>query len=101
MERRSQRRRGDDREALKPFRLLRPPAKVRIDLSALYPHPPHHKSRYTPEGFDAQKVIVGDVVEWSLTTEGLWLGCVTYNFESMYRNERVTHWVPSWVLRPI
>ncbi|MGU3432732.1 hypothetical protein ACNHUS_06905 [Actinomycetes bacterium M1A6_2h] len=83
-----------------PFRLLRPPVKVWIDLSALFPDPPHHVDVFTAGGFEVRTVVLGDLLEWSMTTDGVWLGCVRYDLASKERSESVTHWVPSAVLEP-
>nr|WP_314144543.1 hypothetical protein [uncultured Rhodococcus sp.] len=87
--------------AVRPFKLLRPPLKVWIDLNILYPLPPHHSSKFNPEGFDVRRVVPGDLVEWSITVDGDWLGRVTYELMSRDRSETVTHWVPSRALKPL
>lgn len=85
----------------RPFKVLTPAVKVMIDLSILYPHPPHHNGSYTAEGFDVRKIVPGDLTEWSMTVDGDWIGRVTYQLTSKDRCETVTHWVPSRVLKPL
>lgn len=85
----------------RPFKVLTPAVKVLIDLSILYPHPPHHSGHYTADGFDVRTVVAGDLTEWSMTVDGDWIGRVTYQLMSKDRCETVTHWVPSRVLKPL
>ena len=86
-------------DSRRPFKVLTPAVKVLIDLSVLYPHPPHHSGRYPAEGFDVRTVVPGDLTEWSMTVDGDWIGRVTYQLMSKDRCETVTHWVPSRVLK--
>lgn len=85
----------------RPFKLLRPPIKVWIDLAILYPLPPHHRCTFNPEGFDVRRVVPGDLLEWSITVDGDWLGRVSYELMSRDRSETVTHWVSSRALVPL
>ena len=85
----------------RPFKVLTPAVKVLIDLSVLYPQPPHHSGTFTADGFDVRRVVPGDLTEWSMTVDGDWIGRVTYQLMSKDRCETVTHWVPSRVLKPL
>ncbi|GAB91001.1 hypothetical protein [Gordonia rhizosphera] len=85
----------------------RPPAFVRvghkavlIDLNALYPNAPHFSGEYHPDGLQIRSVHLGVLTEWGRDEWGAWYGKVTYTIAAKDRQEKVTHWVPAWALRP-
>lgn len=68
----------------------------------LYPNAPHFTGEYNPEGLQIRSVHLGVLTEWGGRDEwgGAWYGKVTYTITAKDRQEKVTHWVPSWALRP-
>jgi hypothetical protein len=83
-----------------PFRQVRPPMPVLIDLVALFPREPHRSGRYHPHGLQLSKVVTGTLGCWGLCEEGQWWGLVTYRITYGAQSRPVTHWVPAWTLRP-
>lgn len=81
-----------------PFRPVHPPVPVLVDLTILFPRPPHRHGRYNPHGLQMDKVVPGTLTCWGLCEQGEWWGLVTY--EICYGTQRrpVTHWVPAWTL---
>ena len=82
-----------------PFRLVRPPVPVLIDLTVLFPRQPHRSGRYHPHGLQMHKVVKGTLSCWGLCEQGDWWGLVTYEIAYGSRGKTVTHWVPAWTLR--
>jgi len=82
-----------------PFRPVRPPARVLVDLSALFPRRPHRTGRYHPQGLQMDAVVTGTLSCWGLCEQGEWWGLVTYGIAYGARRKSVTHWAPAWTLR--
>jgi hypothetical protein len=82
-----------------PFRPVRPPVRVLVDLTALFPRQPHRTGRYHPQGLQLHKVVEGRLNCWGICEQGDWWGLVTYEIAYGSRCKAVTHWVPAWVLR--
>ena len=73
---------------------------VTVDLITLYAYQPHHSGSYHPDGLQFRKKTMGVLTEWGMTEWGEWFGKVTYTIPAKGREEKVTHWVPGWALRP-
>jgi hypothetical protein len=82
-----------------PFRPVRPPVPVLIDLTTLFPRRPHRAGRYHPHGLQMDKVVAGKLTCWGLCEQGEWWGLVTYFIAYGSDRKAVTHWVPGWTLR--
>jgi hypothetical protein len=82
-----------------PFRTVRPPINVLIDLTALFPREPHRSGRYHPNGLQLHKVVEGRLSCWGICEQGDWWGLVTYPVDYGPKRKNVTHWVPAWTLR--
>ena len=82
-----------------PFRPVRPPVPVLIDLTTLFPRRPHRAGRYHPHGLQMDKVGAGKLTCWGLCEQGEWWGLVTYFIAYGSDRKAVTHWVPAWTLR--
>lgn len=82
-----------------PFRPVRPPLPVLVDLGVLFPRRPHRSGRYHPGGLQTDKVVAATLSCWGLCEQGEWWGLVTYEIAYGARRTRVTHWVPAWLLR--
>jgi hypothetical protein len=82
-----------------PFRLVRPPIPVLIDLTVLFPREPHRDGRYHPHGLQMHKVVEGRLSCWGICEQGDWWGLVTYEIVYGAKRKAVTHWVPAWILR--
>ena len=74
---------------------------VSIDLVTLYAYQPHHSGIYHPDGLQFRRKTLGVLTEWGMTEWGEWFGKVTYTIPARGREEKVTHWVPGWALRPV
>src|SRR6185437_11201788 len=61
-----------------PFRVVRPPIAVLVDLTVLFPREPHRSGRYQPNGLQLHKVVEGCLSCWALCEQGDWWGLVTY-----------------------
>jgi hypothetical protein len=72
---------------------------VIIDLVTLYSYEPFHEGVYNPDGLQFRKLTPGTLLEWGLSEWGEMFGKVTYTIPAKGRDETVTHWVPSWVLK--
>lgn len=83
-----------------PFRAVRPPVAVLVDLTVLFPRRPHRAGRYHPNGLQLHKVVEGRLSCWGICEQGDWWGLVTYDIAYGSRRRAVTHWVPAFVLRP-
>lgn len=83
-----------------PFRPVRPPQAVLVDLTTLFPRRPHRRGGYHPHGLQMDKVVAGRLSCWGLCEQGEWWGLVTYEISYGPRRRAVTHWVPAWTLRP-
>lgn len=84
-----------------PFRWVRPPLPVLIDLAVVFPRQPHRSGRYHPHGLQMDKVVAGTLSCWGLCEQGEWWGLVTYAITYGARRKAVTHWVPAWTLRRV
>lgn len=84
-----------------PFRQVRPPLPVRVDLAALFPRQPHRTGRLHPGGLQMHAVVPGSLTWWGLCEQGEWWGLVTYSIAYGSSRRTVTHWVPAWTLRPV
>ena len=73
---------------------------VLIDLGALFPNAPHFVGEYHPDGLQIRSVHLGVLTEWGRDEWGAWYGKVPYPIPAKDRQEKVTHWVPGWALRP-
>ncbi|MFW0786065.1 hypothetical protein AAFP35_16245 [Gordonia sp. CPCC 206044] len=73
---------------------------VLIDLGALFPSAPHFSGTYHPDGLQIRSVRLGVLTEWGIDEWGAWFGKVSYTVVAKGREEKVTHWVPAWALRP-
>ena len=73
---------------------------VLIDLAALFPTPPHFEGRYQPDGLQIRAVHTGVLTAWMKDEWGCFFGRVTYTVKAKDREEKVTHWVPAWALKP-
>jgi hypothetical protein len=82
-----------------PFRVVRPPISVLIDLTVLFPREPHRSGRYHPNGLQLHKVVEGRLTCWGICEQGDWWGLVTYPIAYGSKRKTVTHWVPAWILR--
>ena len=82
-----------------PFRSVRPPVPVLVDLTVLFPREPHRNGRYHPHGLQMHKVVEGRLSCWGMCEQGDWWGLVTYEIAYGSRRREVTHWVPAWTLR--
>ena len=82
-----------------PFRSVRPPVPVLVDLTVLFPREPHRNGRYHPHGLQMHKVVEGRLSCWGICEQGDWWGLVTYEIAYGSRRREVTHWVPAWILR--
>jgi hypothetical protein len=82
-----------------PFRVVRPPIKVLVDLTVLFPREPHRSGRYQPNGLQLHKVVEGRLTCWGLCEQGDWWGLVTYPIAYGSKQRTVTHWIPAWTLR--
>ena len=82
-----------------PFRPVRPPVPVLIDLTTLFPRRPHRAGRYHQHGLQMDKVVAGKLTCWGLCEQGEWWGLVTYFIAYGSDRKAVTHWVPAWTLR--
>ena len=83
-----------------PFRPVRPPQPVLVDLTALFPRAPHRTGHYHPHGLQMHKVVEGTLSCWGLCEQGDWWGLVTYEIAYGAKRKTVTHWVPAWMLKP-
>lgn len=83
-----------------PFRPIRPPLPVLVDLTVLFPRRPHRTGRYHPHGLQLDRVVAGALSCWGLCEQGEWWGLVSYPIVYGTHRRTVTHWVPAWVLRP-
>lgn len=83
-----------------PFRPVRPPLPVVVDLTVLFPRRPHRNGRYHPHGLQMDRVVTGALTCWGLCEQGEWWGLVSYPIAYGTHRRTVTHWVPAWVLRP-
>jgi len=82
-----------------PFRMVRPPITVLVDLTVLFPREPHRPGRYHAGGLQLHKVVEGRLTCWGMCEQGDWWGLVTYPIAYGSKRKTVTHWVPAWVLR--
>ena len=82
-----------------PFRVVRPPITVLIDLTVLFPREPHRSGRFQPNGLQLHKVVEGRLTCWGICEQGDWWGLVTYPIAYGSKRKTVTHWVPAWTLR--
>jgi hypothetical protein len=82
-----------------PFRPVRPPLPVLVDLGVLFPRRPHRTGRYHPHGLQLDKVVAAMLSCWGLCEQGEWWGLVTYDITYGTDSRAVTHWVPAWLLR--
>ncbi len=82
-----------------PFRPVRPPLPVLVDLGVLFPRRPHRTGRYHPQGLQMDKVVAATLSCWGLCEQGEWWGLVTYDIAYGAERRAVTHWVPAWLLR--
>ena len=82
-----------------PFRVVRPPITVLVDLTALFPRAPHRSGRYQPNGLQLHKVVEGRLTCWGLCEQGDWWGLVAYPIAYGSKQRTVTHWIPAWTLR--
>ena len=82
-----------------PFRPVRPPLTVLVDLTVLFPRQPHRTGRYHPHGLQMHKVVEAKLSCWGLCEQGDWWGLVTYHLAYGSKSKAVTHWVPAWTLR--
>jgi len=82
-----------------PFRVVRPPITVFVDLTVLFPREPHRSGRYHPNGLQLHKVVEGRLTCWGICEQGDWWGLVTYPIAYGSKRKTVTHWVPAWTLR--
>jgi len=85
--------------ARNPFRVVRPPISVLIDLTVLFPREPHRSGRFQPNGLQLHKVVEGRLTCWGICEQGDWWGLVTYPIVYGSKRKDVTHWVPAWILR--
>jgi hypothetical protein len=85
--------------ARNPFRVVRPPITVLIDLTALFPREPHRSGRFHANGMQLHKVVEGRLTCWGMCEQGDWWGLVTYPIAYGSKRKNVTHWVPAWTLR--
>jgi hypothetical protein len=85
--------------ARNPFRVVRPPISVLIDLTVLFPREPHRSGRFQPNGLQLHKVVEGRLTCWGICEQGDWWGLVTYPIAYGSKRKTVTHWVPAWTLR--
>src|ERR1700759_1181115 len=85
--------------ARNPFRIVRPPISVLIDLTVLFPREPHRSGRFQPNGLQLHKVVEGRLSCWGICEQGDWWGLVTYPIAYGSKRKNVTHWVPAWTLR--
>jgi hypothetical protein len=85
--------------ARNPFRVVRPPIPVLIDLTVLFPREPHRSGRFQPNGLQLHKVVEGRLSCWGICEQGDWWGLVTYPIAYGSKRKNVTHWVPAWTLR--
>jgi hypothetical protein len=85
--------------ARNPFRVVRPPIIVLVDLTVLFPREPHRSGRYHPNGLQLHKVVEGRLTCWGICEQGDWWGLVTYPIVYGSKRKTVTHWVPAWTLR--
>ena len=83
-----------------PFRPVRPPLPVLVDLTVLFPRRPHRTGRYPPPGRRLDRVVAGALGCWGLGEQGEWWGLASYPIVYGTHRRTVTHWVPAWVLRP-
>ncbi|MFM9035900.1 MAG: hypothetical protein ACKOQ4_16735 [Mycobacterium sp.] len=83
-----------------PFRPVRPPVPVLVDLTAIFPRRPHRRGGYHPHGLQMDKVVTGSLSCWGKCEQGEWWGLVSYPISYGARSRAVTHWVPAWTLRP-
>jgi hypothetical protein len=82
-----------------PFRVVRPPITVLIDLTVLFPREPHRTGRYHANGLQLHKVVEGRLTCWGICEQGDWWGLVTYPIAYGSKRKTVTHWVPAWTLQ--
>ncbi len=82
-----------------PFRPVRPPLAVLVDLTVLFPRQPHRSGHYHPHGLQMHKVVEGRLTCWGICEQGDWWGLVTYEIAYGSKRKPVTHWVPAWILR--
>lgn len=85
--------------ARNPFRVVRPPISVLIDLTVLFPREPHRSGRFQPNGLQLHKIVEGRLTCWGICEQGDWWGLVTYPIAYGSKRKNVTHWVPAWTLR--
>ena len=78
-----------------PFRPVRQPVPVLIDLTTLFHRRPHRAGRYHPHGLQMDKVVAGKLTCWGLCEQGEWWGLVTYFIAYGSDRKAVTHWVPA------
>lgn len=57
-----------------PFRVVRPPIAVLVDLTVLFPREPHRTGRYQPNGLQLHKVVEGRLSCWGICEQGDWWG---------------------------
>jgi hypothetical protein len=85
--------------ARNPFRVVRPPITVLIDLTVLFPREPHRSGRFYANGLQLHKVVEGRLTCRGMCEQGDWWGLVTYPIAYGSKRKTVTHWVPAWTLR--
>src|ERR1700761_8722371 len=82
-----------------PFRVVRPPITVLIDLTVLFPREPHRSGSFYANGLQLHKVVEGRLSGWGRCDQGAWWGCLTSPIVYVSKRKPVTHWVPAWTLR--
>lgn len=84
-----------------PFRRVRPPLPVLLDLTVLFPRQPHRSGRFHPHGLQLDRVVTATLSCWGLCEQGQWWALVTYDIVYGTHRRAVTHWVPAWLLRRV
>ncbi len=82
----------------KTFRGYRPPRKVWVDLSQIYPVGPPRGD--IPDGLDLQETVRGELSMWKVSTSGYWFGWVQFMINEGRGGSKTGQWVPGYALRP-
>jgi hypothetical protein len=85
------------RSAVRP---VRPPARVLIDLGAMYGRQAHFRRPHVLVMAGLHDVVVGELEAWVLAETG-WFGACRYRVKLAYATfVEQSHLVPGWALKP-
>lgn len=76
--------------------VVRPPAPCWVDLGRAFPI--DELRRVVPDGLDLQSRVPGEVLIWSVTTTGHWVGYVSFAVKHGDHGVRLQQWMLSTAL---